>query len=80
MNSARTARPGSAESPVLKLLDTNECADALRLSRRSVQDLVRTRQLGHVKIGRSLRFSCADIAAFVESNRVKPLGWKGRPV
>ena len=70
------AHNGSAEMP-FKLYDTTETADILGIGRRGVQERVASRELACIKIGRSTRFSAADIADFVERNRVKALGWKG---
>ena len=70
------AHHGSAEMP-FKLYDTTQTADILGIGRRGVQERVASRELACIKIGRSTRFSAADIADFVERNRVKALGWKG---
>ena len=59
-----------------KLYNTNETADILGIGRRSVQEAAASRELACIKIGRSTRFSAQDIAAFVERNRVKAVGWK----
>ncbi len=60
-----------------KLFNTDEAAEILGIGRRGVQERVASRELGCVKIGRSIRFSAQDLAAFVEANRVKAVGWKG---
>jgi excisionase family DNA binding protein len=70
------AHIGSAEMP-FRLYDTTETADILGIGRRGVQERVASRELACIKIGRSTRFSAADIADFVERNRVKAVGWKG---
>lgn len=70
------AHIGSAEMP-FKLYDTTETADILGIGRRGVQERVASRELACIKIGRSTRFSAADIADFVGRNRVRALGWKG---
>ncbi len=69
------AHIGSAEMP-FKLFNTDETADILGIGRRGVQEKVAARELGCVRIGRSIRFSAQDIADFVERNRVKAIGWK----
>ena len=61
----------------MKLLNTDEAAAELSISRRTLQELVSSRALGCVKIGRAVRFHPDDLAAFVERNRVKAVGWKG---
>ncbi len=72
----KQAHIGSAEMP-FKLYDTTETADILGIGRRSVQEAAASRELACIKIGRCTRFSVADIADFVERNRVRALGWKG---
>ncbi len=64
---------------VIALLNTDGAARALGVGRRTVQVLVEERKLATVRIGRCLRFDPADIAAFIETNRVKVIGWKGTP-
>lgn len=70
-------RPGAAEAPLLKLLDTNEAASALGIGRRTLQERVESREIACIKIGRAVRFHPDDLAAFIERNRVKAFGWKG---
>lgn len=70
-------RRDAAEASIDRLLDTLEAARFLGMGKRTVQELVADRKLAFVKIGRSIRFAPSDLAAFVEANRVKPLGWKG---
>ena len=71
-------RHGAAEAPHFKLLDTDEAAAALGIGRRTLQERVAAREIGCVKIGRAVRFHPDDLAAFIERNRQKPAGWKGR--
>lgn len=59
-----------------KLFTTDQTAEILGIGRRGVQEKVAARELGCIKIGRSIRFSAQDIADFVERNRVKAIGWK----
>ncbi len=72
-----TTRRDAAEASTDRLLDTLETARFLGMGKRTVQELVADRKLAFVKIGRSIRFAPADLAAFVEANRVKAVGWKG---
>lgn len=58
------------------LLDTNSAARALGIGRRTLQERVAAREIAFVKIGRCTRFHPADLAAFIERNRVKEAGWK----
>jgi len=72
-----TRRDAAAEASPFKLLDTTEAAAALGIGRRTLQEKVEAREIACIRIGRSIRFSEADLAAFVERNRVKAVGWKG---
>jgi excisionase family DNA binding protein len=62
---------------LLALLDTPAAARRLGVGKRTVQELVADRKLACVKIGRAVRFDPADLAAFVEANKIKAAGWKG---
>jgi excisionase family DNA binding protein len=42
------------------LLDANEAARLLKVPRSTLYELVRSRNLPHVKVGRALRFTRAD--------------------
>ena len=53
------------------LLNTPSAAKFLGVGTRTIQELVADRKLACVKIGRSIRFDPADLASFVEANRVK---------
>lgn len=70
-------RRDAAEASTDRLLDTLETARFLGMGKRTVQELVADRKLAFIKIGRAIRFAPADLAAFVEANRVKAAGWKG---
>jgi excisionase family DNA binding protein len=59
-----------------QLLKTLEAADVLKISKRSLQDLVAERKIGFCKFGRNIRFSSDDIERFIESHRCRPIGWK----
>lgn len=51
------------------LLDANEAARLLRVPRSTLYELVRSRGLPHVRIGRrGLRFTRADLARWVGEN------------
>ena len=60
-----------------KLLTTTETAQALGVSKRTLQELAAERKIAQIKFGRNVRFDPADIAAFIEANRLKAAGWKG---
>jgi len=51
------------------LLDANEAARLLHVPRSTLYELVRSRGLPHVRIGRrGLRFTRADLARWVDEN------------
>jgi len=51
------------------LLDANEAAELLNVPRSSLYELVRSRGLPHVRIGkRGLRFTRAGLRAWVDEN------------
>jgi excisionase family DNA binding protein len=58
------------ESQVLTepLLDANEAARLLRVPRSTLYELVRSRSLPHVRVGRALRFTRADLSKWVGQN------------
>lgn len=58
------------------LVDTDEAAAALGISRRKLQELVSSREIDFIKIGRSIRFDPADIERFKDAHRVRARGWK----
>lgn len=72
-----TTRRDAAEAPH-SLLDTLQACRVINISKRTLQERVASREIGHVKIGRSIRFHADDIAQFIEKNRVKAIGWKGK--
>ena len=50
------------------LLNAHEAAKLLHVPRSTLYELVRSRGLPHVKVGRGLRFTRPDLAAWVSSN------------
>jgi excisionase family DNA binding protein len=51
------------------LLDANEAARLLRVPRSTLYELVRSRGLPHIRIGRrGLRFTRADLARWIGEN------------
>ncbi len=72
-------RRGTAEAPQFRpLLKTTEAARALGLGKRTLAELIAERKITFLKIGRSVRFAPEDLDTFVESQRIKAQGWKGR--
>jgi excisionase family DNA binding protein len=56
---------GSLTEP---LLNANEAAQLLHVPRSTLYELVRSRHLPHVRVGRGLRFTRADLAQWVSQN------------
>lgn len=50
------------------LLDANEAARLLKVPRSTLYELVRSRGLPHVKVGRALRFTRADLTSWIANN------------
>ncbi|MBW8060533.1 MAG: helix-turn-helix domain-containing protein [Solirubrobacterales bacterium] len=50
------------------LLDANEAARLLRVPRSTLYELVRSRHLPHIRVGRSLRFTRNDLALWIADN------------
>lgn len=50
------------------LLNADEAANLLHVPRSTLYELVRSRHLPHVRVGRGLRFTRAGLSAWVEDN------------
>lgn len=50
------------------LLNADEAAQLLHVPRSTLYELVRSRHLPHVRVGRGLRFTRSDLAQWVEAN------------
>jgi excisionase family DNA binding protein len=50
------------------LLDAAEAARLLHVPRSTLYELVRSRHLPHIRVGRGLRFTRADLAQWVRAN------------
>jgi len=50
------------------LLNADEAAQLLHVPRSTLYELVRSRHLPHVRVGRGLRFTRADLAQWVSQN------------
>jgi excisionase family DNA binding protein len=55
----------SLEEP---LLNADEAAQLLHVPRSTLYELVRSRRLPHVRVGRTLRFTRRDLADWVRSH------------
>ncbi len=60
----------SASADLLRepLLDASQAAELLHVPRSTLYELVRSRGLPHVKVGRGLRFTRTDLSAWVADN------------
>lgn len=58
------------DAPLLTepLLDANEAARLLRVPRSTLYELVRSRGLPHVRVGRALRFTREDLSEWITIN------------
>lgn len=54
-----------------RLLKPREAAAALAISVRTLFDLAKGGKLAPIQIGRSVRYAPADLAAFIDRQRVK---------
>lgn len=50
------------------LLNADEAAQLLHVPRSTLYELVRSRHLPHVRVGRGLRFTRTDLARWVSDN------------
>jgi excisionase family DNA binding protein len=60
----------SADSP---LLDIDDVAVVLSVTRRHVQRLVAERRIPFIKVGRFVRFDEGSITVWIDQNRVEPV-------
>jgi excisionase family DNA binding protein len=56
-----------------EMLTIEEASATLKMSVRYVRRLVAERRVVFYRLGRSVRFKPADLAAFIESGRVEPI-------
>lgn len=56
------------------LLTVDEVCALLRIKRTKLHQLVRTKALACVKVGRCLRFRAGAVKAFIEGAEVQPAG------
>jgi len=62
------SEPGDRGALSEPLLTAVEAAELLHVPRSTLYELVRSRHLPHVKVGRGLRFTRAGLAAWVDEN------------
>jgi excisionase family DNA binding protein len=66
-------RPPAAD----RLLTVEAAAERMSTSTRFIRRLISERRIAYVKIGRHVRITEADIAAFIESGRIAPMEASG---
>ncbi len=62
--------------PNLGLLTVRQAAELLSISRRTLAELISTREIGVVRIGRAVRFDVMDLRDFIQKRKDRPVGWK----
>jgi excisionase family DNA binding protein len=67
---APAAANGHAPAPLL--VDARAAASMLALSPRTLWTLTKRGDIAAVKIGRAVRYSLADLAAFIERHKTAP--------
>lgn len=67
-----TVRPRTAADSELRLLGTAEAAERLGVSTNRVRQLIATRQLPAVKIGRNFVLKVEDVEAFLRQPPGRP--------
>jgi excisionase family DNA binding protein len=77
MTDPTTRQDARQTTELVKLLSTQEAAQRLGVSKRTIQELASERKLAFIKFGRNVRFAVADLEAFIDANRRKVIGWKG---
>jgi excisionase family DNA binding protein len=72
---ARRVTAVPALVPVLptELLTIEEAAERIKMSVRYLRRATAERRIAFHRLGRSIRFDPADLAAFVQANRVEPM-------
>jgi excisionase family DNA binding protein len=71
MMSVNPAKPTPLEDKFI--LTSEEAAEFLGVSLRTIRYWVATRRIPYFHLGRFIRFKPADLTAFLESGRVEPL-------
>ena len=74
MMSVNPAKPTPLEDKFI--LTSEEAAEFLGVSLRTIRYWVATRRIPYFHLGRFIRFKPADLAAFLESGRVEPLEYQ----
>lgn len=67
-------RTGRFRNELQPMLDVKDVAELLGTPERFVRRLIAERRIGYTKVGRYVRFSPADVRAFIEAGRMDPAG------
>ena len=59
-------------------LNATEAAEVLRMPRQSLLRLAKSGSIGHYRVGRSYRFTPADLEEYRQRNHVAPTHYMGR--
>ncbi|MEV7228332.1 helix-turn-helix domain-containing protein [Polymorphospora sp. NPDC051019] len=68
-----TGKPAPVPALPTELLTIEEAADRIKMSVRYLRRAVAERRIAFHRLGRSIRFDPADLAAFVQASRVEPM-------
>ncbi len=71
-----TRQDARQTTELVKLLSTQEAAQRLGVSKRTLQELASERKIAFIKFGRNVRFAVADLEAFIDANRRRAVSWK----
>ena len=77
-------RPGRGSPAMLKttkstdhdvlLVNAKRAAEMLSISPRTLWSLTNARQIPHIRIGRALRYSVADLDAWIDARKIQEHG------
>ncbi len=62
-----------------RLLKSAEAAEMLAISERTLWSLTNANEIPHIRIGKSVRYSVADLEAWIESKRESPIPVQSSP-
>ena len=62
--------------PIIKMLDKKDLMRLFKVSKSTIERIVRSRQIPFYKIGGTIRFNQDEIVSFMQRNRVETIGTK----
>lgn len=71
-------RPSTTSKYAERLLDVDEVADSLGVTKRFVRRLVAERRIPFVKVGKFVRFDPVEIRLWIDRQRVEPQRGRAR--